>query len=126
MPRAVIGIGSNIEPKQNFERVRPLLEGAVSVERYATLRRTQPLGDPDQPAFLNSGALVRTDFDKATLKRALRAIEKMLGRVRTRNPNAPRTMDLDILVWEGTVVDPDVAQRPFLQEIIRELWPGIL
>jgi len=59
------------------------------------------------------------------LKRRLREIESGLGRVRTANKNGPRTIDLDILVWNGEVVDADVYERGFLRDSIIELLPGI-
>ncbi len=58
------------------------------------------------------------------MKTRLREIESGLGRVRTGNKNGPRTIDLDILVWNGEVVDDDVYEREFLKTSIRELLPG--
>jgi 2-amino-4-hydroxy-6-hydroxymethyldihydropteridine diphosphokinase len=52
-------------------------------------------------------------------------LESELGRVKTDNKHGPRSIDLDILVWNGEIVDGEVYEREFLRRSIEELLPGI-
>jgi 2-amino-4-hydroxy-6-hydroxymethyldihydropteridine diphosphokinase len=81
------------------------------------------VGFPDQPDFVNSVILIKTENDMAAAKSLLKDIEKRLGRVRTENKSGPRNIDLDIVVWNGTVVDDDVYTRDFLRQLIIEVLP---
>jgi len=66
------------------------------------------VGSPG-PDFLNAAAELRTALDAAALKaEVLRPIEDALGRVRIGDPNAARTIDLDILVFNQQVMDPTI------------------
>jgi 2-amino-4-hydroxy-6-hydroxymethyldihydropteridine diphosphokinase len=55
----------------------------------------------------------------------LKELESKLGRVNTDNRYGPRTIDLDILVWNGEVVDEEVYEREFLRKSIKELLPDL-
>ena len=88
-----------------------------------------PPGQDDQPGtpdFLNAAVLVETTLDQKTLAGLLRRLESDLGRTRTADRYAPRTIDLDIVVWDGRVIDPDVHQRPYLRRQVSLLWPDAL
>jgi 2-amino-4-hydroxy-6-hydroxymethyldihydropteridine diphosphokinase len=84
------------------------------------------VGFKEQAPFLNGALLIETELDAAALKIRLREIETALGRVRAENKYGPRTIDLDILVWNGEVVDDDVYEREFLKSSIVELLPGFI
>jgi 2-amino-4-hydroxy-6-hydroxymethyldihydropteridine diphosphokinase len=80
----------------------------LTIEEVAQTWETPAVGSRG-PNFLNTAAAVRTQLPPELLKSlVLRRIERQLGRVRTANKNAPRTIDLDILVYEGQVLDPKV------------------
>ncbi len=63
------------------------------------------MGKTDQPNFLNAAVLIETDLTAAELKeQVLQVIERELGRVRTADKNAPRTIDLDIALFGDQVL----------------------
>ncbi len=101
----VIGLGSNIEPHENLPRGLAALREAVEVMRVSRVYETEPVAAPGAPVFLNAAILARTLLPFAELKRAFRAIEADLGRVRDPNDkNAPRQIDIDLLTYGDEVV----------------------
>ncbi len=102
MPRAVIALGSNIAPEKHLEDALVRLARQVRVLALSHIYETPPVGAPGTPHFLNGAVLIETELDPITLRdRVLRAIEQELGRVRQADPNAPRTIDLDLVLYEG-------------------------
>lgn len=122
MNRVIIGIGSNIDPEHNIQRATKLIQKSFELVATSQFRETEPIGMQDQAKFINGAVLIKTNLEAAQLKAALRAIEDQLKRNRSEK-HGPRTIDLDIMVWNGRVVDSDVEQRDFLQAAIRELEP---
>lgn len=125
MNRVVIGLGSNIDPQSHMLEARRRIGERFHVLATSRIVPTRPVGYSDQADFLNSVMLIETDWEKDVLHDWLRIVETDLGRVRTSNKNGPRTMDLDILVWNGLIVDNDVYERDFLKDGIREVMPEI-
>ncbi len=139
MPRpepvqAFIAVGSNIEPEQNVPRALERLMERVNVTRVSTHYRTGPLDRPEQPPFVNGVWQTQTTAGARELKfRILRGIEAQLGRVRTEDDYAPRTIDLDIALFGQAVIeepdlvvpDPDILERPFLAVPLVELEPDL-
>lgn len=101
-------LGSNIEPMANLQRAAVEIANGVDLVAFSPVYETAPVGNADQPPFLNAAALVETHHDAASLKQVvLRPIEERLGRVRTADPNAPRAVDLDVvLVGGGSLSQP--------------------
>lgn len=122
---AVVSLGSNVDPERNFERALAALRGQVSVVGETEPRWTRPRVFADQPDFLNGAVLARTPLDAETLKQRLKAIEALQGRVRTANKAGPRTIDLDIVVWNSRVVDEHVREWDFLRSAVAELLPDL-
>ena len=87
--------------------------------------KTKPIGAINQPDFYNGAFLVDTEMDKNDFKEWLKDVEKQLGRVRTKNKYAPRNIDLDIVIWNGNVVDQDVYERDFLHKAVMEVYPDL-
>lgn len=134
MTEAYISLGSNIEPETNMLRAVESLSRLVRITGISTVYLTPPVGGMDQPDFLNCVIRAETDISPRELKfRVLRSVEVGLGRVRTRNRYASRTIDLDLLIYGDMVLsspglrlpDPDIFRRPFLAEPVRELSPGL-
>ncbi len=126
--RAYIAVGSNIHPMENIPAAAEMLRCIAGVRLLASSRfwRTGPVGRTDQPDFVNGAWAIRTDLDIPTLKSHLRDVEDRLGRRRSADRNAPRTIDLDLVLY-GTTVDPamrlphpDLA-RPFVYGPVMEL-----
>jgi 2-amino-4-hydroxy-6-hydroxymethyldihydropteridine diphosphokinase len=118
-----IGVGSNIRPEENVRRAKQEVAKVCTVVAESTFRYTKPLLYEQQSDFLNGCLLVSSHLDIDSLKKRLKEIERKLGRVRGPNKNGPRTIDLDILVYDGRIVDGDIYERSFLREAIVELLP---
>ncbi|MBN1306491.1 MAG: 2-amino-4-hydroxy-6-hydroxymethyldihydropteridine diphosphokinase [Chitinispirillaceae bacterium] len=121
MNRVLIGIGSNIDPYRHIERALDSLAQEHRLIRSSSLIVTAPIGFAAQPDFVNGAALIETDLDIDRFTGALKALERRLGRVKTENNYGPRTIDLDVVVWNGTVVDDDYYTRDFLRKAIDEI-----
>lgn len=129
--QALIGAGANLgERRATLEaaldqlRARP---GVASVTRSA-FYETEPVGLKEQPAFLNLAAGIETTLTPEALMTALLEIEQHFGRVRTVRWG-PRTLDLDLLAFEGetragdflTLPHPRMLGRDFVTVPLREL-----
>lgn len=131
--KAAIALGSNLEDPQTQVR-RGFAELALlprtRVQARSSLRVTRPVGYADQPDFVNACALVETRLSPRELLEGLLAIERKHGRVRG-IPNGPRTLDLDIILYGGAVIDepglkiphPRAHERRFVLEPLVEVWP---
>lgn len=118
MAQVVIALGSNIAPEQHLPRaMRALREQAGRPVALSQVYETPPVGAPGTPWFLNAAVLLETERNLSGLRTTLRRIEAQLGRVRTSDPNAPRTIDLDPILWRD---DPEapvqvLAMKDLLQ-----------
>jgi 2-amino-4-hydroxy-6-hydroxymethyldihydropteridine diphosphokinase len=103
---------------------------ATTLVRASSLYDTEPVGEVDQPNFLNAVAQIDTELTARQLLWNLQLIEKRLGRVRTQRWG-PRTIDLDLLLYGNLVVDepdlkvphPELGQRSFVLVPLVELDP---
>jgi 2-amino-4-hydroxy-6-hydroxymethyldihydropteridine diphosphokinase len=121
--KVYLGIGSNIAPEIHLPRAVELLCDQVRIESISTVWETPPAGLKGQN-FLNAALAINTQYSASLLKSlVLRPIEIRLGRVRTANKYAPRTIDLDILVYEERVLDPQIWSQAFLAVPLAELLP---
>lgn len=79
------------------------------------------------PDFLNQAVYLPTPLDAAALKeQVLRPIENQLGRMRTNDKNAPRTIDLDIIIFDGQVTDNELWRRFYLAAPLAGLLPDLV
>jgi len=123
--QAVILFGSNIEPVNNLRQAVIELRKLVKVVQCSATWETQAAGD-DGPNFLNLAASIETELDAGELKNnVLTRIEAQLGRQRSLNKNAPRTIDLDIIIFDGALIDPHIWERVYLALTVSELFPGL-
>jgi 2-amino-4-hydroxy-6-hydroxymethyldihydropteridine diphosphokinase len=120
---ALISAGSNLNPAQNIEKAKVYLARKFSHVAFSKNRTTKPVGFVDQPDFINAVFCITTNKGRSALKLLLHEIEDRLGRVRAANKYGPRTIDLDIVVWNGEIVDEDVYTRDFLGELVVEMMP---
>lgn len=136
MNTVYISMGSNLGDRVEMLR-RGLDEldqlGETQVVRLSSIYDTEPVGEVDQPRFLNAVVMVETELEPRVLLWNLLLIERRLGRVRTRRWG-PRPLDLDILVYDDLVVDePDLTiphplmhERAFVLVPLAELAPGLV
>jgi 2-amino-4-hydroxy-6-hydroxymethyldihydropteridine diphosphokinase len=118
---AVIALGSNIEAEKNIEEAFSRLQSCFKLVRKAGPILTSPIGIADQPDFLNAVALIETALSIEELVSVLKKIEDEMGRDRSRAKFGPREIDLDVLSWNGLVVDEDYYERDFLRQLVQEL-----
>lgn len=110
MARAVIALGSNIGNRERFlDAAQTAIASLPDTAILRTSRRydTAPEGVPAEfqsLRFLNAAVLIRTTLAPNALLAALQSIEAKAGRVRTVR-NGPRTLDLDIILYEGATSD---------------------
>lgn len=121
MNTVIIGIGSNIHPEENISEALRLLGEFVTILQVSEMVRTTPIGIKDQPDFTNGAVKILTGMDNSELKAILKKIEDNLGRDRTLPKFGPRTIDLDVVVWNKEIVDPDYYTRPFLKQSVDQL-----
>lgn len=125
MNLVVIGVGSNIDPALHLDQAREALSREHVFLAESSRRITKPIGFAEQPDFLNAVFLVKTSQPIKEFKFYLKQLEDRLGRVRTANKFGPRTMDLDVVVWNGKVMDPDFYTRKFIKELTLEILPNL-
>ena len=127
-----ITLGSNIEPESNLPAAVSLLKQTGDVVKVSSVYESDPVGNPDDPQFLNAALLWKTTLKPQKLKEHLLAIEQQLNRVRDpHDPNSPRTIDLDLALYnrevfelgQRTVPDPDILVRPFVAIPLAEIDP---
>ncbi len=123
--RACLSLGSNIEPAENLSAAVALLQEHTTVLAVSRAWRTAAVG-MSGPDFLNAAALVLTEQSLQELKeRVLREIESRLGRVRSEDKYAPRTIDIDILLYDNLVIDPELWSLAHLAQPVAELLPDL-
>ncbi len=112
MTMAYIGIGSNIGDRQsNIRKALDLLSRRVKIIEVSAIYETGPEGFIEQPDFLNCAVCIDTTVTPRMLLRYLKRIEKGLGR-KPDFRNAPRVIDLDILLFGDKIMDRDDLQIP--------------
>jgi 2-amino-4-hydroxy-6-hydroxymethyldihydropteridine diphosphokinase len=120
---ALIGIGSNINPAENIQLAIILLSKALVITDMASIWQTPAVGSQG-PDFLNTAILIANPPPLETLKNeVLHGVESSLGRVRTKNKNADRPIDLDVLVYQGKCLDTDLWEKPHVTIPAAELLP---
>lgn len=130
---AFIGLGSNLEDPRN-QLLRAFIElGKLPATRLigrSSLYRSAPVGYTDQPEFVNAVAKIATTLTPEALLRGLLQIEHEHGRERTFR-NAPRTLDLDVLLYDDiqmhehglTIPHPQMHLRAFVLQPLLEIEP---
>jgi 2-amino-4-hydroxy-6-hydroxymethyldihydropteridine diphosphokinase len=129
--RAYLVLGSNIDPEKNMRQALRLLRKKADVLAISTCWETEAVTSSSTPEvrypnFLNMAVCFVTGLGPAEIKQQIiTPIENALGRVRTADKYAPRTIDLDLIVYEDQVIDPDLWKRPFLALTLAELLPDL-
>lgn len=121
MNECIIGIGSNIEADKNISEMLELLKQKVKVVEISSFIQTKPLGITDQPDFTNGAVKIQTKLSEEKLKKFLKDIEDKMGRDRSQPKFGPRCIDLDVIIWNEKIIDPDYYSRDFLKKSVDEL-----
>ncbi len=121
MNHVLLSVGSNINPVKNFRAASTILAQEQILVDCSQEIVTKPHGYPHQPDFLNGAFYLKTPLDRLTFNCSLKAIEKLLGRVKTTIKSGPRTIDLDIVVWNGQIVRDEFYHHEYVRVPIWEL-----
>jgi 2-amino-4-hydroxy-6-hydroxymethyldihydropteridine diphosphokinase len=136
---AAIALGSNLPSRfgdtaANLREALHRLEDLGRISAVSSFHLTDPVGNIQQPPFLNAAALLETQRPPLDLLRGLLAIEQAMGRDRTTAQHkGPRMIDLDLLLYGGLVLnDPDLIlphpamhERRFVLAPLAEIAPVI-
>ena len=135
MTIAYVALGANLGDAEGSLRavMRELsMHPGLRLLKSSSLYRTAPIGLKHQPDFINAAVSLETELDSRTLLRELFAIEQRFGRQRS-IPNAPRTLDLDLLLYGEevstdsalTLPHPRMHERAFVLAPLIEIAPGL-
>lgn len=129
---AYLSLGSNIDPEQNMVSAIRLLAAMTTLRAVSSVWETKPVGTTDQPNFLNAAALVETDMTAPEFKQhVLDPIEQTLGRVRGADKFGPRTIDIDLMLFNHDIFElgkhhipnAEIVERPFVAIPLAEIDP---
>ncbi|QTF92580.1 2-amino-4-hydroxy-6-hydroxymethyldihydropteridine diphosphokinase [Halomonas sp. BM-2019] len=134
--RAWVGLGSNLDdPRRHIERALEELDRLPLTRRLmaSRLHVSRPVGPQDQPDFINAVALLETRLSPLALLDQLQALEQAHRRVRARRWG-PRTLDLDLLLFDDSVLalprlrvpHPELTHRTFVVLPLLELAPDLV
>lgn len=139
MARVFIGLGSNVGDRQaHLEQARAALAAlpGTRLVAFSPVYETDPVGPVEQGPFLNAVAELATSLEPAVLRSALVAIETRASRepVELRQRWGPRTLDLDLLLYDDQVIDtpelsvphPRLHERVFVLRPLCDLAPEVV
>jgi 2-amino-4-hydroxy-6-hydroxymethyldihydropteridine diphosphokinase len=133
MATAYIALGANLGDRDaTLRKAVRRLASLGEVVAVSSLYETDPVGYADQPQFLNAVLRIETDLSPNELMRALLTVEQEMGRLRTFR-NAPRPLDLDLLMVDDVVVEspeltlphPRLHERAFVLIPLAEIAPSL-
>ena len=121
--QAYLSLGSNIQPETNLVTAVELLRKHGRLESISSVWESESVGAPG-PNYLNTCVLLLTPLSQLMLKeRALLPIETELGRQRTADKFAPRTIDIDIVLFDGKSCDDRYWEQAFVVVPLAEIIP---
>lgn len=134
--KVYLGIGSNLGDKEkNLKNAIQLLEEkeGIRIDKVSNFIITEPVGQVEQDDFLNGAAAIETLLEPEELLQVIGEIEKQLKRVRTVHWG-PRTIDLDILLYDNKVIHTEnlmiphkeMINRSFVLEPLAEIAPDVV
>jgi len=134
MATVYLCLGSNLgEREKNLTQALTMLSQKVNLEKVSSIYETEPVGYKEQPFFLNLVCQVSTNLSPGNLLHLAKAIESKMGRVPS-FPNAPRVIDIDILLYDTQIIEtqdliiphPRMTERAFVLTPLAEIAPGLV
>jgi len=130
---AYLGLGSNLEDRQyNLEQALAFLAQRLRIEKVSSIYDTEPVGNTQQPRFLNLVCQVSTTLSPTALIALAKGIEAKLGR--GGGSGMPRPIDIDILFYGEQVIKtpelviphPRLTERAFVLVPLVEIAPELV
>ena len=130
---AYLGLGSNLGDRQaNLDRALTFLGQRLRVDKVSSIYDSEPVGNVEQPRFLNLVCQVTTNIEPAGLLALAKGIEAKMGR--SGPSGSPRTIDIDILFYGDQVMEtpelviphPRLAKRAFVLAPLVEIAPDLV
>ncbi len=134
MATVYLGLGSNMGDRQeNLNRALGFLSQRLRVELASSVYDTEPVGNTNQPRFLNLVCQVSTVLEPTALLTLAKGIETKLGRL-PHTSNAPRSIDIDILFYDAHIIQtpelviphPRLTERAFVLIPLAEIAPDLV
>lgn len=132
MNLAYLSLGSNIDKERNLSTALRLLRQSGRLLAASAAYETAPVGNAQDPTFLNAAVILETPLSAPELKaQVLQPLEEQLGRRRSADPNAPRTIDVDISLFNDQVLqlgkrhvpDPEILSYPHVAVPLADVAP---
>jgi 2-amino-4-hydroxy-6-hydroxymethyldihydropteridine diphosphokinase len=127
-------LGSNINPAIHLKNALENLDEKYGLESASHIYETSPVGGgKNNPNFWNMVAAVETVDNPAEIRRWIAQLEKKEGRKKTKDSNAARTLDVDLILWKSLVLrekvfslpHPDIGTKAFVLFPLLEIAPGL-
>jgi 2-amino-4-hydroxy-6-hydroxymethyldihydropteridine diphosphokinase len=134
MSLAYLSLGSNIDRERMIRQAVRWLAEHGRLLAVSPVYETAPMGNPHDPAFFNAAVILETALEPTDLKeRVLKPLEDALGRTRTPDPNAPRTIDVDISLFDDAILalgkrripDPEILRYPHIAVPLADVAPDL-
>lgn len=134
MTRVFLGLGSNLgDRRESLDHALDLLSAKVRITSRSSYYETEPVGYADQPWFMNRVVAGETALTPTELLAFTQSVEHALKRVKTIRWG-PRTIDVDILLYDDVVLDTDsltiphprMKERAFVMVPLAEIAPGLV
>ncbi len=120
---AYLSLGTNIQPEINLVRAIELLHAYGKLEKISNAWESESVG-AEGPNYLNACVLLVTSLEQKDLKeQALLPIERQLGRKRSADKFAPRTIDIDIVIFDNQPCDDKYWEQAFVVVPLAEIYP---
>ncbi|MBA3535861.1 MAG: 2-amino-4-hydroxy-6-hydroxymethyldihydropteridine diphosphokinase [Tatlockia sp.] len=121
MHQVILSVGSNIHPYSMVYEARNILSKENKLIGYSHFIKTKPDGYQNQDDFLNGAFILETRLGYEGFNNYLKGVEKRLGRIKGPIKSGPRTMDLDIIIWDGKIVHEDFPAKEYIRIPVGEL-----
>jgi len=108
--QVLLGMGSNIESEKNLQTASQTLRQMFGIIQFSTVYRSEAVGIESGADFLNACCLFDCAQNHKTLRQQLKQLEEQQGRIRAQQGWQSRTLDLDIIMFNGEVIDQGLYQ----------------
>jgi 2-amino-4-hydroxy-6-hydroxymethyldihydropteridine diphosphokinase len=111
-----LGLGGNLGYREeNLRKVREFISERLKIDKASSIYETEPISEIKQPKYLNMVVKTHTSLSPTGLLITLKSIEIKMGRMPDPRPNAPRIIDIDILIYGDKIVNNDQLIIPHVR-----------